>query len=45
VAQTPVQRGIPAVIAMQFPDFEEFAVKSAFEFYSAISDGYTRIAS
>ena len=40
VAQTLVQQGIPAVIAMQFPIFEESAIEFAFEFYGAIVDGF-----
>ena len=40
VAQTLVQQGIPAVIAMQFPIFEDSAIKFAFEFYGALVDGF-----
>ena len=40
VAQALVQQGIPAVIAMQFPIFEESAVEFAQEFYGAIADGF-----
>ena len=39
VAQALVQQGIPAVIAMQFPIFEESAIEFAHEFYGAIADG------
>ncbi len=40
VAQSLVQQGIPAVIAMQFPILEESAIKFANEFYGAIADGF-----
>jgi len=40
VAQALVQQGIPAVIAMQFPIYEESALEFAHEFYGAIADGY-----
>jgi len=40
VAQALVQQGIPAVIAMQFPIFEDSAVEFAYEFYGAIADGF-----
>lgn len=40
VAQTLVQQGIPAVIAMQFPINENSAVEFAYEFYGAIADGF-----
>ncbi len=40
VAQTLVQQGIPAVIAMQFTIFESAAITFAQEFYGAIADGY-----
>jgi formylglycine-generating enzyme required for sulfatase activity len=39
VAQTLVQQGVPAVVAMQFPIFEEAAIEFAHEFYGAIADG------
>ena len=39
VAQALVQQGIPAVIAMQFPIFEDSAVEFAHQFYGAIADG------
>ncbi len=39
VAQALVQQGIPAVIAMQFPIFEESALEFTYEFYGAIADG------
>ncbi len=40
VAQTLVQQGIPAVIAMQFEIFDEAALTFGQEFYSAVVDGY-----
>jgi len=40
VAQTLVQQGIPAVLAMQFEIFEDAAMTFAEEFYSAIVDNY-----
>ena len=40
VAQTLVQQGIPAVIAMQFPIYENSALVFAHEFYGAIADGF-----
>ena len=40
VAQALVQQGIPAVIAMQFPIFEDSAVEFTQEFYGAIADGF-----
>jgi outer membrane protein OmpA-like peptidoglycan-associated protein len=40
VAQTLVQQGIPAVIAMQFEITDAAAIKFAEEFYSATADGY-----
>lgn len=40
VAQALVQQGLPAVIAMQFPIFEDSAIEFAHEFYGAIADGY-----
>ena len=39
-AQTLVQQGIPAVIAMQFEIEDEVAATFAQEFYGALSDGY-----
>ena len=39
-AQTLVQQGIPAVIAMQFEIADEVASTFAHEFYGALSDGY-----
>jgi hypothetical protein len=39
-AQTLVQQGIPAVIAMQFEIEDEVAATFAHEFYGALSDGY-----
>jgi hypothetical protein len=39
-AQSLVQQGIPAVIAMQFEITDAAAVKLAHEFYAALSDGY-----
>lgn len=39
-AQSLVQKGIPAVIAMQFEISEEAAITLAHEFYSALSEGY-----
>lgn len=41
VAQTLVQQGIPAVIAMQFPVYEESAIEFTYEFYGAIADGFS----
>ena len=40
VAQALVQQGIPSVIAMQFPIFEDSAIEFAHEFYGAIADGF-----
>lgn len=40
VAQTLVQQGIPAVIAMQFPISDQAAITFADEFYTALADGY-----
>lgn len=40
VAQSLVQKGIPAVVAMQFEITDEAAITLAREFYSAIADGY-----
>jgi hypothetical protein len=39
-AQTLVQQGIPAVIAMQFEISDDAAITFAHEFYSALADGY-----
>jgi tetratricopeptide (TPR) repeat protein len=39
-AQSLVQQGIPAVIAMQFEISEEVAATFAHEFYGALADGY-----
>ena len=39
-AQSLVQQGIPAVIAMQFEITDEAAVTFAHEFYGAVADGY-----
>ncbi len=40
VAHSLVQKGIPAVIAMQFEITDEAAITLAHEFYGAIADGY-----
>ncbi len=40
VAQSLVQQGIPAVIAMQFEVADETAILFAHEFYGAVADGY-----
>jgi len=40
VAQTLVQQGIPAVIAMQFEILETAAITFAQEFYGAVADGF-----
>ncbi|UCH58684.1 MAG: CHAT domain-containing protein, partial [Anaerolineales bacterium] len=40
VAQSLVQQGLPAVIAMQFEVTDEAAITFAREFYTAIADGY-----
>jgi hypothetical protein len=40
VAQTVVQQGIPAVIAMQFEITDGAAITFASEFYAAVADGY-----
>ncbi|HEU5086451.1 MAG TPA: CHAT domain-containing protein, partial [Roseiflexaceae bacterium] len=40
VAQSLVQQGVPAVIAMQFEVSDEAAIALAHEFYSAVTDGY-----
>lgn len=39
-AQSVVQQGIPAVIAMQFEVTDEVAIDLAHEFYTALADGY-----
>jgi hypothetical protein len=39
-AQSLVQQGIPAVIAMQFEITDEAAIAMAHEFYAALADGY-----
>lgn len=39
-AQSLLQQGLPAVIAMQFEITDDAAVTFAHEFYSAIADGY-----
>ena len=40
VAQTLVQQGVPAVIAMQFEITDQAAITFASEFYTAVADGY-----
>jgi hypothetical protein len=40
VAQSLVQKGLPAVIAMQFEITDPAAITLAHEFYGAIADGY-----
>lgn len=40
VAQSLVQQGIPAVIAMQFEITDEASIAFAREFYAALADGY-----
>jgi hypothetical protein len=40
VAQTIVQQGVPAVVAMQFEITDHAAITFAKEFYTAIADGY-----
>jgi hypothetical protein len=40
VAQTFVQQGVPAVIAMQFEITDQAAITFAKEFYAAVADGY-----
>ena len=40
VAQSLVQQGIPAVIAMQFEITDEASIAFAHEFYAAVADGY-----
>lgn len=39
-AQSLVQQGVPAVIAMQFEITDEAAITLAHEFYAALTDGY-----
>ena len=39
-AQSVVQQGIPAVVAMQFEITDDAAVTLAHEFYAALADGY-----
>jgi hypothetical protein len=39
-AQSLVQQGLPAVIAMQFEITDEAAITFAHEFYGAVADGY-----
>ena len=45
VAQSLVQQGLPAVIAMQFEVTDKAAITFAREFYAAIADGYPADAS
>ncbi|MEO6397473.1 MAG: CHAT domain-containing protein, partial [Tepidiformaceae bacterium] len=40
VAQSLLQQGVPAVVAMQFEITDEAAITFAHEFYSAFADGY-----
>ncbi len=40
IAQSLVQQGLPAVIAMQFPITDQAALKFSHEFYAALADGY-----
>ena len=40
VAQSLVQQGVPAVIAMQFEVTDEAAITFAREFYTAVAEGY-----
>ncbi len=40
VAQTLVQQGVPAVVAMQFPISDRAAITFSSEFYAALADGY-----
>jgi hypothetical protein len=40
VAQTLVQQGVPAVIAMQFVISDQAAINFSQEFYAALADGY-----
>jgi hypothetical protein len=41
VAQTLVQGGAPAVVAMRYPISDEAAITFAHEFYAALADGYS----
>jgi len=41
VAQSLVQQGIPAVIAMQFEVTDEAAITLTHQFYAALADGYS----
>lgn len=41
VGQTLLQRGIPAIIAMQFEITDEAAITFSEDFYSAVVDGYS----
>ena len=41
VAQSLLQQGVPAVVAMQFEITDEAAITFAHEFYSAFADGYS----
>ena len=41
VAQTLVQQGVPAVVAMRYPVSDEAAITFAHEFYAALADGYS----
>lgn len=41
VAQTLVQQGAPAVVAMRYPISDEAAITFAHEFYAALADGYS----
>jgi hypothetical protein len=45
VAQSLIQQGLPAVVAMQFEITDDAAIIFAREFYGAISDGYPLEAS
>lgn len=40
MAQTLVQQGVPAVVAMQFEISDDAAIAFAEEFYQAVADGY-----
>lgn len=41
VAQTLVQQGVPAVVAMRYPISDEAAITFSHEFYAALADGYS----
>jgi hypothetical protein len=41
VAQKLVQQGLPAVIAMQAPIYDDHALRFSQEFYRALADGYS----